>query len=390
MNYILFDGDYRANLLPLTFTRPVADIRFGITTIREKWEFYLNSKTSTLTEVYLSKKYPTIIEMDNILINSSVIPTLELCKAIHDLEVGQLLKTEKLIIAARVDDEFSNSEDCFTGLEQIMFKGEFDIVENSWDIFSMADKYIRQDFDQLTKNRKSQDLSSTNFVRGDSNQIFIEEGATVEFAFLNSESGPIYIAKDAEIMESSKIRGPFALGEHSAVKMGAKIYGATSIGPHCKVGGEINNSVIFAYSNKGHDGFLGNAVLGEWCNLGADTNNSNLKNNYEEVRLWSYADTKFVKTGLQFCGLIMGDHSKTGINTMLNTGTVIGVSCNIYGSGFQRNFIPSFSWGSPLGMKAYNLSKAITVAESVYKRRSLDLDKNEQNILAHIHKLEQD
>jgi UDP-N-acetylglucosamine diphosphorylase/glucosamine-1-phosphate N-acetyltransferase len=383
MNIILTDGIFRENLLPLTFTRPVADIRIGITTIREKWERLLNAKTSTLTEGYLTEKYPIVLENENLLINSSVMPTVDLLEEICSLKLGSVLKMEDLVIAAKTNNKLLNND-----LTIVDLKTEVDLIKNTWEIFSKNEKYLKSDFQQLTKNKISKEISSTNFIRGDRNLIFLEEGASVEFTYLNTESGPIYIGKDAEVMEGSKIRGPFALCEHSTLKMDAKIYGATTIGPHCKVGGEINNSVFFGYANKAHDGFLGNAVIGEWCNIGADTNNSNLKNTYEEVKLWSYSKGRFVKTGLQFCGLIMGDHSKTGINTMFNTGTVVGVSCNIYGSGFQRNFIPSFSWGSPLGMKAYNLKKAFLVADAVFNRRGIDFDETEIKILTEINKLD--
>ncbi len=389
MNYILFDGPFRENLLPLTFTRPVADIRIGIDTIRKKWEYYLKSKISILTQAYLAKKFPVHSTGENVFINASVLPNTDLVNEINLLEEGKVLKCGELTIAFKMNKKVVDNFDFEGGLIPVELVVELDLIENSWDIFAKNDKYLKLDFERLTKGRQSLMLSGSNFVRGDKDLIFLEEGAIVEFAFLNTEAGSIYIAKDAEVMEGCKIRGPFALGEHSVLKMDAKIYGATTIGPHCKVGGEVNNSIFIGYSNKGHDGFLGNAVIGEWCNLGADTNNSNLKNTYEEVKLWSYPQKRFVKTGLQFCGLVMGDHSKTGINTMFNTGTVVGVSCNIYGSGFQRNFIPSFSWGSPLGMKKFNLKKAFQVAEAVFKRRGLKIDEIEIEILTHINELEQ-
>lgn len=388
MNYILFDGPFRENLLPLTFTRPVADIRVGISTIREKWEFYLKSKVSIVTQPYLANKFPANTGDKNVFINASVFPNTNLVNEINSLEDGKILKKEDLTIAYKINREFLDNFDFEKGLTSIQSGAEVDWLENNWDIFAKNEKYLKLDFERLTKDRESKVLSSSNFVRGDSKLIFLEEGAVVEFAYLNTETGPIYIGKDSEVMEGSKIRGAFALCDYSTLKMDAKIYGATTIGPYCKVGGEINNSVFFGYSNKAHDGFLGNAVIGEWCNLGADTNNSNLKNTYEEVKLWSYAQKRFVKTGLQFCGLIMGDHSKSGINTMFNTGTIVGVSCNIYGSGFQRNFIPSFSWGSPLGMKAFNLKKSFQVADAVFKRKGLEFDATEQEIFEHVNQLE--
>lgn len=389
MNYILFDGPFRDNLLPLTFTRPVAEIRLGITTIKEKWEMLLQNPTSVLTQDYLSEKYPSKVAGDNIFINASVLPFSALVDEINTLSDGEMLKKDELSIAFRISAgglKKANYADTLKDRQSVL---EIDLIENTWDIFAKNEKYINSDFALLTTGRKSKPLSSTNFIKGDKNLIFLEDGAKVDFAYLNTEDGPIYLGKDSQVWEGSKIRGPFALGEKSIVKMDAKIYKGTTVGPQCKVGGEVSNVVFFGYSNKGHDGFLGNAVIGEWCNLGADTNNSNLKNTYEEVKLWSYSQKHFVKTGLQFCGMIMGDHSKTGINTMFNTGTVVGVSCNLYGSGFQRNFIPSFSWGSPLGMKPFNLKKAFQVATAVYKRRGLELDEVEKNILTHVNELEQ-
>lgn len=384
MNYILFDSFRRDNLLPFVYTRPVADIRIGILTIREKWEKMLGAKTSTLTEDYLSEKHPLHKTSDNILINGSVLPTVELIQRIGELQSGETIVKDEAIIAMRLSAEEINKLDEHEDLIEHLFTGEFLKVNNSWDIFAQNAQAIRNDFELMTKGRKSAVLSKTNFVKGDPKHIFLEKGAKLDFAFLNTEEGPIYIGKNAEIMEGSKVRGPFALCEGSTLKLDAKIYGGTTIGPHSKVGGELNNVVIFGYSNKAHDGFLGNSVIGEWCNLGADTNTSNLKNTYDEIKVWSIAQRTFVNTGLQFCGLMMGDHSKSGINTMFNTGTVVGVSCNIFGSGYQRNFIPSFSWGGPQGLKSYNLQRAYDVAEAVYKRRDKVFDQVEQKILSNI------
>ena len=287
MKYILFDDQSRNNLLPLTFMRPVAEIRIGILTIREKWEHYLKTKTSTLTESYLSAKFPIVKEKTNILINGSVLPTPQLVKEINNLKPNQTLVTADTIIALNINEEdLDDTGDMdITGIDEIETVTEFLKINESWDIFRLNGEAIKDDFKMLTKGRKSQPISDTNRV-GSSENVFIEKGAKVEFAILNASTGPIYIGKDAEVMEGSVIRGPFALCEHSTIKMAAKIYGPTTIGPWSKVGGEVNNSVIFGYSNKAHDGFLGNSVIGEWCNLGADTNTSNLKNNYAEVRLW--------------------------------------------------------------------------------------------------------
>jgi len=379
MNYIIFDNFKRNYLLPLTFTRPVGDIRTGILTIREKWEHYLGERTSTLTEDYLSTKYPIVKGNDNILINGSVMPNPELVKEIGKIGINQALVKDEIIIAIRVTaDDLDNLDDT-EGMEEIDTDLDFLKITNTWDVFSRNDDALRADFDLITRDRKSAPLSKTNTLIGDN--IFIEEGAKVECATLNTEKGPIYIGKDVEIMEGSMIRGPFAILDHSIVKMGARIYGATTIGPYCKVGGELNNVVIFGYSNKAHDGYLGNAVIGEWCNLGADTNNSNLKNNYDIVKMWSYPDHTFVDTGLQFCGLVMGDHSKCGINTMFNTGTVVGVNSNIFGAGFQRNFIPSFAWGGTKGFVDFSIRKAIEIAKRVYSRRDIEFDETEQFIL---------
>ncbi|MBN1119256.1 MAG: GlmU family protein [Bacteroidales bacterium] len=379
LNIILFDKTVWEDLLPLTFTRSAADLRIGITTLREKWETFFPS-TGILTEEYLAGKYSYSQSEDSLYINVAVIPNDDLVEAISNLQFGQLIAKNGFIIAFR-KNEFTTDITAFQS--SIEYNLEIKAVKNTWDIFELNDFAIRSDFPQIIQHKKSASISTTNRVLGEDN-IFIEEGAKLEFATINASEGPVYIGKNAEVMEGALIRGPLALCEHACIKMGAKIYGATTIGPWCKVAGEIHNSVLTGYSNKGHDGFLGNAVLGEWCNIGADSNNSNLKNNYDLVKLWAYKEGRFVSTGLQFCGLIMGDHSKCGINTMFNTGTVVGVSANIYGSGFPRNFIPSFSWGGALGFKTYNLDKAIETAKIVYSRRKLELSASEINILQEV------
>ncbi|MBQ2375998.1 MAG: GlmU family protein [Bacteroidales bacterium] len=381
MNYILFDAS-RNSLLPLTYTRPVCDIRIGILTIREKWEKYLGEKTSTITEDYLSAKYPTEQSEEMMLINGSICPTPKLLKAIKGLKVGQALVCQGNVVAMyKTKAQFLSEED---STQEIEIESDFIKINNPWDIFVLNDKALREDFELLTQNRKSAPLSSTNRVVGEQN-IFVEEGAVVEFAILNAKEGPIYIGKDAEVMEGSVVRGPFAMCEHSVLKMASKIYGATTLGPYVKVGGEVSNVVIFGYSNKAHDGFIGNSVIGEWCNIGADTNASNLKNTYEEVRVWSIEKNTFVPTGQTFFGTIMGDHSKCGINTMFNTGTVIGVSSNIYGHGYQRNYIPSFAWGGTTGLKSYDMEKAIEVAEKMYQRRNVVMSQQDKEILRNVY-----
>ncbi|ALM07379.1 glucose-1-phosphate thymidylyltransferase [Sediminicola sp. YIK13] len=381
MNYILFDGTVRNALLPFTFTRPVAEIRIGILTIREKWEKFLGFTTTTITEEYLSEKYPMVELEENILINASFLPNEVLVEMVKNLKPNEAIFQKEEIIAfyaleSQEDPDFSK----YTAIE---YEGDILRIEHTWDIFSKNGKAMEADFKILTEGRKSAPISKTNTVFNPKN-IFLEEGAKVECSILNANDGPIYIGKDAEVMEGCIIRGGFALGEHAVVKMGAKIYGPTTAGPHCRIGGEVNNSVLFSYSNKGHDGFLGNAVLGEWCNIGADSNNSNLKNNYEPVRLWSYETEGFAKTGLQFCGLMMGDHSKCGINTMFNTGTVIGVSANIFGSGFPRNFVPSYSWGGASGFTTYLPKKAFETARIMMERRGVEFNEIEADILNHV------
>lgn len=379
MNYILFDGDVRNALLPFTYTRPVAEIRIGILTIREKWEKYLGSTTTTVTEEYLEEKYPMVELEENVLINASFLPNRSLIEMVKNLKSNEAIFKGDDVIAFHTTEE--QEEVNFDDYIQIEFEEEILQVKNTWDIFSLNDKAIQEDFKLVTEGRKSQPIPETVQCVG-REHIFLEEGAKLTFATLNATSGPIYLGKNAEIMEGVVVRGALAMCENSVLKLGAKIYGATTLGPFCKVGGEVNNSVLFGYSNKGHDGFLGNSVLGEWCNLGADTNNSNLKNNYAEVKLWNYEAGRFSKTGLQFCGLMMGDHSKCGINTMFNTGTVIGVSANIFGSGFPRNFVPSFSWGGASGFTEYKMNKVNEVAQVVMKRRNIEYNELEQNILS--------
>jgi len=388
-NYILFDDSRRINLLPLTFTRPVSEIRIGILTIKEKWDNYLNTICSYHTIDYLAEKYPIAnLQGDKCFINGGVLPNRELVNKITKLKSGEaIIKNNKLITGYLSQGSSTKDIPSIADFKvSIEYTGELIEVVNPWDIFALNGIALNDDYNFITRDRKSQKISDTNKVLNPSN-VFIESGAKVECCILNAETGSIYIGKDSLIMEGSIIRGPFAACEGSVVKMGAKIYGPTTIGPYSKVGGELNNCVIFANSNKAHDGFLGNAVLGEWCNLGADTNNSNLKNNYAEVKLWNYQKKGFVNTGLQFCGLIMGDHSKCGINTMFNTGTVVGVSANIFGSGFPRNFVPSFSWGGAQGFTVYQLSKAFETAEKVLQRRNINLTEVDKKILKKVFEL---
>jgi UDP-N-acetylglucosamine diphosphorylase/glucosamine-1-phosphate N-acetyltransferase len=384
-NLILFDDlSLIDHLKPFTYTRPISELRVGIMTIKEKWEKALNVRGSYHTQFHLSDKFPCRFEAVNILVNGSVLPDPELCKSIAQLPLYHALVDGDCVIALKLD---AISARLYLGGQQpdqlsgIDWTASYSQICHIWDIFSKNDAEIKRDFLTLTAGRKSQPLSDTNRLLGDSELLFIEEGASVECSILNTKTGPIYIGSKAEVLEGCMLRGPLAMCEHSATKMGTKIYGATTLGPHCKVGGEINNSVMIGYSNKGHDGFLGNSVIGEWCNLGADTNNSNLKNNYGEVKVWSYATGGYENTGLQFCGLFMGDHSKCGINTMFNTGTVVGVSANIFGAGFPEKFIPSYSWGGAEGMLTYRPEDAVDAAEKMMLRRGIELSFEDEQIL---------
>jgi UDP-N-acetylglucosamine diphosphorylase/glucosamine-1-phosphate N-acetyltransferase len=363
MNIILHDNGLHLRFAPLTLTRPVGDLRVGILTNKERWERWIPEATvSFCTESYLQEKFPDLRGDLNVEVNAAIIPSEAIAAAVVSLQEDQILLAENTWIARR---GLATDKIHFTDQQPI-------VLEQRWDLFQRNDEVLVADYFFLTAGRESQELSETNTVIGNPDWIFLEEGAQVEGAFLNTTNGPIYIGKDAEVMEGSLIRGPFALCEHAGLKMGAKIYGATTIGPHCKVGGEISNCVFQAYSNKGHDGFLGNSLVGEWCNFGADSNTSNLKNNYSLIRSWSYEKGEEVETGLQFMGVCMGDHSKTAINTMLNTATVVGVSCNIFGGGFPKKFIPSFTWGACESSELFDLAKAKEAASAMMSRRQVE------------------
>ncbi len=386
MSIVLFDDSARESLLPLTFTRPVATLRVGILTIDEKWEKHLKATASYLTAEYLQTKFPCTDQSPNIFINGSICPNKALLDAIDQLNDGEVLVNNEILIAAKATH--INPSNFFTelsNLKKIEFSAPYTRIVYPEDIFKLNDSELREDYTLLTAGRTSSALSSSNTILGDN--MFVEEGAVAECSVFNTKDGPIYLGKDSEVWEGSLIRGSFALCDNSQVKMGAKIYGKTTIGPFCRVGGEINNSVIQSYSSKGHEGYLGNAVLGEWCNIGADSNNSNLKNNYAEVKLWDYNKRNFRKTGMQFCGLIMADHAKCGINTMFNTGTVVGVSANVFGAGYPRNFIPDFAWGGAQGFDLYALNKVFETAEKVFERRNKTFDQTEKDILTSVFEL---
>ncbi|WP_300020863.1 GlmU family protein [uncultured Maribacter sp.] len=384
MNFILFDGPRRNHLLPFTFTRPVSEIRVGIMTLKERWEAYLKASVTSLTEAYLSVKYPVILEDNNVFIDASILPSKYLITIVGSLKAGEVIKLGEVVIAYCSSSVKTIEE--LQDFKKIDFNEDIVQINSTWDIFDKNADILQSDFDFITEGRKSQPISDTNRVIHPE-RIFLEEGAKVEFSILNATDGPIYLGKNSEIWEGSLVRGALALCDNAIIKMGGKLYGATTIGPFSKVCGEVSNSVIFGYSSKGHEGYLGNAVLGEWCNIGADSNNSNLKNNYAKVRLWDYATERFEQTGLQFCGLMMGDHSKTAINTMFNTGTVIGVNSNIYVPGFPRNFVPSFSWGGASGFTTYQPAKAFDAAKVMMARRGVEFNEVEADILTHVFEL---
>lgn len=391
MNVILFDDPILwKSLLPLTYTRPISEIRVGILKIIEKWESYSWEKISYLTEDYLHSKFAPVVGTDNLLINSKYLPDSPLYSKIKEIEPGESLSKDGEIIAFRCDNlqlEEIIRDKNFKNRTSTDYAEEVFKLQHITDIFSYNGDQIRQDFKLLTEGRTSAGLNDIHTVVYNPKNIFIEEGVKVRAAILNAEDGPIYIGKNAEIQEGAMIRGPFALGRNSIVSMGGKMRPNTSIGPYCKVGGEVSNSVVFGYSNKGHEGYIGNTVIGEWCNLGADTNTSNMKNNYSTVKVWNYSVEDFEDTGKQFCGTLMADHVKTGINTMLNTGTVIGVGANIFGGGFPDKFIPSFSWGGSQGFKEFNLEKNLEIAEIVMQRMGIEISETEKNILARVYSL---
>lgn len=366
-----------SNLRPLTLTKPIAKIRIGILSIEEKWQQYFEQVSLKTCQEYLQSFDNFSLEDESTFVNSSVLPTADLAKAIATLQTGESLYQNGVLLASKVGQS--------VGFEkEKTFNEKLLKINYCWDIFQLNEQAIALDFELLTKGKKSQAISTSNLIIGNSENVFLAEGAKVEGAILNPNGGYIYIGKNAEIMEGSVVRGSLALCNNAVLKLSTKIYGATTIGVYSKVGGEINNSVIQGYTNKGHDGFLGNSVLGEWCNLGADTNNSNLKNNYGNVKSWNYEQQDFIDSGLQFLGLVMGDHSKCGINTMFNTGTVVGVFANIFGGDFPPKYIPSFSWGGAKGFEKYQFAKAVEVAQAVMQRRNKTLNKTDQNILKYI------
>ncbi|CAN5505171.1 GlmU family protein [soil metagenome] len=382
MNFVLFDDPIiRTDLLPFTYTRPVGAIRIGILTIAEKWAKSVGEPVSFSTQDYLAEKFPLTIANENILINGAVCPDKNLLAAVLELKEGEALTKEKIIVAASSKSIALNE----SSLKKKEYIQDITLIDQSWKIFQHNGAQIQSDFELITKGRKSAPINDPHTRTYSGENIFIEEGAVIQAAVLNASTGPIYIGRNAQVQEGVLIRGPFSLGDDSIINMGGKMRSNTTIGPHCKVGGEISNAVIFGFSNKVHDGFLGSSVLGEWCNLGADTNTSNLKNNYDSVKLWNYSKKGFKNTGLTFCGLMMGDHSKCGINTMFNTGTVVGVCANIFGDGYPRNFIPSFAWGGTAGFTTFEINRVYVTAVKAMERRNQVLTEADKKILKNIY-----
>lgn len=392
---VLFDTEaIHADLLPISYTRPTAAFRLGIRTIREQWEELLPGEYFYRPVEFQRDKFGTCPadEPDMLFIAGNVVPDERLAVIIEGLRPGEALRQGESIVA-------------FRGSESQLDAGEWNAVIDVdpsvarvltfvYDIFQANGEAVKAEYRLVTRGRKSQPLSDSNRVIGEpvdaegNPMIFLEEGASVEGAIINVKEGPVYVGADAVVMEGACLRGPIALCRKAQVKMGAKIYGGTTFGPYCKIGGEVQNAVIFGYSNKAHDGYLGNAVIGEWCNLGAGVNASNLKNDYSKIRIWNYPRHTFMRTDLQFCGLIMADHSKAGINCMFNTATVVGVGVNLHGAGFPRVFLPSFQEGSPAGgMTDVPLKKFYQIAERVMGRRGLTLTDADRRIYERVYEV---
>lgn len=382
MNVILFDDPaIRHNLFPFTLTRPVGAIRVGILTIAEKWERWLRSPVAYQTEDYLTQKYPRLQGKDELLVNGAVCPDAELKATVNALPQGYFLVKDTLLLAAR------NPQGAMTERNVVEYKHKITVIDQVWKIFGENAGQLRTDFALVTAGRKSAGIHDPHTRIYNAADIFVEEGVYIRGAILNAETGPIYLGKNSVVQEGAIIRGAFALCEGGHLNMGAKMRGDITVGPWCKVGGEVSNSVLFANSNKAHDGYIGNAVIGEWCNLGAGTCASNLKNTYAPIKIWSHAHMSMVPTPLQFCGLMMGDHSKAAINTSFNTATVVGVAANVFGGGFPPAFVPSFSWGGVEGLITHRLDKALETARMVMSRRDVNVDQYDKAILEAVFKL---
>ncbi len=389
MNIVLFDTlQAQEALKPFSFTRALSSIRLGIVTIQEKWQYYFQGDFSFITSPYLNSKFPCVKAKTNLCINSTVCPEEMLVEAIKQLQPNEKLVKGNELIACCGDEKllkaFQNNDFDHLGLKKVSFEDPITQLKDKWDIFLLNNQELRRDFQRICRGRKTQGIHDRHTIAYNEKAIFVEEGATIKAAFFNAELGPIYIGKHAIIQEGAIIQGPTAICNHAQISIGAKIRNATTIGPHARVGGEVSNAVIFGYTNKVHDGFLGNSVLGEWCNLGAGTNTSNLRNDYGEVKVWDYQQKGLIDTKLQFCGLFMGDHSKCAINTRFNTGTVVGVSANVFGANFPEQFVPSFTWGDKLYGTTYSIARALKTAARMMQRRTVQLTEADAYMLTHI------
>lgn len=386
-NYLLFDDPSWDHLLPLTFTRPTCELRVGVMTLRERWELLLGVTMGHITQDYLSELYPSVIGDDNVIINGNVVANSYIAKLISELDPQEALIYQDDLIAARLSEE---------QFEKLVRSGEIDElkgvdlqdtpvvqIKHPYDLWKLNATAIQEDMTYLPlyDSRALPD----HCIHIGSGQLYIHPTAKVYASTFNTSDGPIYIGEGVEVQEGCNIRGPFAVGAHSIVKMQTRINGDVSIGPHCRVAGEISRSVILGYSNKGHDGYLGNSVIGAWCNLGADTNTSNLKNNYNDIKMYNYAARGFESTDSIFGGVIMGDHTKCSINTMINSGSSFGVGCTLFEGGFPPKVLPSFSWGTQPG-DVYDFKKFIATAERVMARRNVTLTGDMVRVLHHIHK----
>lgn len=396
MQYVLFEDSSYHDLWPLTFTRPTADLRVGIDRLQDKWARALGATPGILAYDYLRPAFDRVAPAaEALFLNAKVVPDASLARAVVEAcEPGHYLPdAQGRILAFRcLPGRLGTFDGIVTQplLEQAglvalpPLRHDRPAIDFPWKIFQLNGQCLREDFAALTAGRRSEPIADPHTAVYGRDNVFAEPGVKVRAAILNAEDGPIYLGEGAELQEGAIVHGAHAICAHAVLSMGAKMRGDTTVGPWSKVGGEVGNSVIQGYSNKAHDGYLGNSVLGHWCNLGADTNTSNLKNNYTEVRVWNYRQERFARTGTIFCGLIMGDHSKSGINTMFNTGTVVGVSANIFGAGYPRNFIPSFSWGGAGGISTFGLDKSYEVAEAVMARRKVPFTDADKAILAEV------
>lgn len=384
-NLIFFDSNYLFdNFLPLTFLRPSADLRIGILKIHEKWQKRLeNDQISFLTKNYLQDKFKINFSEKNIYINGNLLPNENICLQIKDLAENESIFLGEYLLAFVSKKKFENYENLYQNAQvsKVQKINEAKLLINIWDLFLENRDQIVADFELITKNRKSLPIKDPNTVVYGKENIFLEEGAKVKSAILDAEDAPIYLGKNSTVELGAIIRGAFAICEGGIVGMGAKMRGNSTFGKFCKVGGEVNNSIFQDFSNKGHDGFLGNSLIGEWCNFGADSNTSNMKNNYSQVKIWDFNTNNYISSNLQFVGVIMGDHVKCGINTMLNTGTVVGTGANIFDAGFPPKFVPPFAWGNTNNFQTFRLAEMLETCQKVMLRRNQNLSKIDQKIL---------